>query len=292
MKLRIQKSTMSVVDQQKVLSAAESICQKNDGAYENWATRMSKFMNAGKERKGPFYQVIVGDDFSVALRHRKTDFIILVGSRKLKIFVFRAAPAIIDVLGDADAGEINESPDIRWIETNMTSETKNVVISALSMKPKKEQDRATTIATHLKRQLSQKFPSESSSWQVVAGLKGQKFAVDAIGETGSYADLKVGNIRCVVFRAKYVQPFPLKIPSTLDLFKFAIYGVPLGLFASYVYLNQSCDMSCLSENATCTDDLKEEQEECQQMKAKMSKLSVYSMFMAFAARFAMRRFNI
>eukprot|EP00940_MAST-03C_sp_MAST-3C-sp2_P003124 g3124.t1 len=288
---------MTVETQKIVLDGVEAACQK-EGTYALMASRVAEFMNGTKGKDGPFYQIIVGDEFSVALRHLKTDYMILKGSRRLKIFIFRAAPTDFEALENDEETETGEATqakptsNIRFSRSDMSSSDKKVVESILAIEPVKKSDRATALAIHLKKYLSRRLPSENGSWQVVTGSKGEKFEIEAVYEAGYYAEFKVGQVRCAIFRAKFVHPFPLRLPSAIGMLKLAMFAVPAATFGAYLWKSQTCETSCLSEFATCTDVLKQEQEDCEADKMNMAYYAMYTMFMAFAARFAMRRLKI
>lgn len=239
-------------------------------------------------------QIVVGQDFSLALRYRRHSYMMLVGPRQLKVLIFSAAPERAASDSDDDS-RCNDGP---WkcpltkiCKSDMSLEKRGKLLEILRLKPQSTGDQATNLATHLKVHLTRQFRSENSSWQVIVGLP-KKFDVIGVYESGSFADIRVGSLRCVAFQARCAHVPSIDWPKLFRNSVFAIqYLIPAISFLVYMWLRRTCETSCIDDPQdllTCTSSERLVQENCAANMQFAAQVAVAAVVLTTLSRFVGR----
>jgi hypothetical protein len=276
-------------EKKRIVDLANDVARKTQ-SIEMRAYRLKARLNEGED----IWQVIVGspNDFYINLRYRKGSLIVFLGTvgreKNIQHILFKAAPETVSASSERKE-ETNKSNLAQIVKSDMSSEHRKLLLSLLQHDPSDSKidfadNLVKTIRVSLARLLSS---SGHSSWQCVVSLRSNSLQVEGVYDEGTFANIRVGKWRLIVWRANYVPAGIINYPSLDSL----IYLVPLFSFGYFLYLNNTCTSYCDDKNTPsyCTLEQQIEEEACEESKQLFAQVAMYTVLAVGAFKFVRKR---
>lgn len=291
--LRIATSDIeSSKEQKRILDIANEVASKTTQSCEMRAYRL--------RRRFEEYHVILskGNEFYINLRYRKGSLIVFIGDvgneKKIQHILFKAGPETVradDMETDKDEGGKNNSLG-QIVKTDMNGHDRKLLLSLLQNHDPSDSkiDFANNLVKIVRVSLAKRLPSSGhSSWQCAVSLKSDPLHYEGDYDQGTFANVRVGKWRLIVWRANYTPRGVINYPSLENL----IYIFPLVAFGYFLYLNNTCTSYCTlsdeTQNSYCTNEQQQEEMLCDKSKQFFAQVSMYSVLAVGAIKFLSRR---
>ena len=293
--LRIATSDIeSGKEQKRILDIANEVAKKTI-TCEMRAFRL--------KRRFEEYQVILSKDneFYINLRYRKGSLIVLIGAvgneKRIQHILFKAGPETIAPNAETDEDENNGGKNNslgQIVKSDMSSEHRKILLSLLQNHDPSDSkiDFASTLVKIVRVSLAKRLPSSgNSSWQCAVSLKSDPLCFEGDYDQGTFANVRVGKWRLIVWRAHYTPQGRINYPNFENL----IYIFPLITFGYFLYLNNTCTSYCtLSDESTsshCTVEQQQKETLCEDSKQFFAQASMYTVIAVGAIKFIARRWR-